>query len=77
VSAPAESGQGEVRRCRECGCTDEDCSGCIERTGAPCWWVDVDLCSAHPDQCPMGDPDCAGEVAGEWQCHDGCEPVSD
>lgn len=26
-------------RCRECGCTDLDCSDCIERTGEPCSWV--------------------------------------
>lgn len=32
--------------CRECGCTDEDCSGCIERTGVACSWVEADLCSA-------------------------------
>jgi hypothetical protein len=37
--------------CRACGCTDGNCAGCIERTGAPCWWVDDDLCSAcEPDQ---------------------------
>jgi hypothetical protein len=35
-----------VRTCRECGCTDDDCSGCIERTGMPCHWVTMDLCSA-------------------------------
>lgn len=34
-----------VRRCRECGCTDVDCTQCIEKTGAPCWWVSADLCS--------------------------------
>lgn len=34
------------RRCRICGCTDDDCSGCVERTGAPCFWVEADLCSA-------------------------------
>lgn len=35
-------------RCRVCGCTQDDCSGCIERTGKPCHWVDFDedLCSA-------------------------------
>jgi DNA-directed RNA polymerase subunit RPC12/RpoP len=33
-------------RCRECGCTDENCTSCIERTGTPCSWVDLDLCSA-------------------------------
>lgn len=32
--------------CRVCGCTDLDCSGCIERTGSPCYWVEPDLCSA-------------------------------
>lgn len=34
--------------CRKCGCTDFDCSQCIERTGAPCSWVDAShtLCSA-------------------------------
>lgn len=29
-----------VTWCRECGCTDNDCSRCIERTGSPCAWVD-------------------------------------
>lgn len=32
--------------CRVCGCTEDDCSGCIERTGMPCYWVEEDLCSA-------------------------------
>lgn len=35
-----------VRSCRVCGCTEDDCSGCIERTGEPCYWVAADLCSA-------------------------------
>ncbi len=35
-----------VRACRVCGCTDNDCRQCIERTGAPCRWVAADLCSA-------------------------------
>lgn len=35
--------------CRKCGCTDTDCAGCIERTGAPCSWVERDLCSACSD----------------------------
>jgi hypothetical protein len=35
-------------KCRACGCTDDDCSGCVERTGKPCRWVTEghDLCSA-------------------------------
>ncbi len=32
--------------CRECGCTDNDCRECIEKTGRPCYWVEPDLCSA-------------------------------
>lgn len=39
-----------VRRCRVCGCTDADCSGCVERTGRPCLWVAPDLCSACQDK---------------------------
>jgi hypothetical protein len=35
-----------ARRCRSCHCTDADCSGCVKRTGAPCYWVEDDLCSA-------------------------------
>jgi hypothetical protein len=35
-----------VRTCRKCGCTDSDCSGCVQRTGQPCYWVAADLCSA-------------------------------
>jgi predicted HAD superfamily Cof-like phosphohydrolase len=34
-----------ARACRVCGCTDTDCSGCVEATGEPCWWVARDLCS--------------------------------
>lgn len=34
------------RTCRECGCTEYDCSQCIEATGRPCHWVEQDLCSA-------------------------------
>lgn len=39
----------KIRKCRVCGCTDDDCSGCIERTGTPCYWVEEDLCSACAD----------------------------
>ncbi len=35
-----------TRRCRTCGCTDDDCRQCIEKTGRPCSWVEADLCSA-------------------------------
>ena len=44
----AYSGKAGPGICRICECTDADCmiAGCIERTGAPCHWVEVDLCSA-------------------------------
>lgn len=37
-----------VRKCRRCGCTDNDCSGCIARTGFPCSWAAKlkDVCTA-------------------------------
>lgn len=35
-----------LRACRVCGCTEDDCSDCIEHTGHPCHWVEPDLCSA-------------------------------
>lgn len=34
------------RTCRICGCTDDDCAQCIALTGAPCWWIALDICSA-------------------------------
>lgn len=37
---------GAARACRVCGCTDDDCSACVERTGAPCSWAEPDLCTA-------------------------------
>ena len=36
----------EKQTCRICGCTDDDCRQCVERTGSPCHWVEDDLCSA-------------------------------
>lgn len=35
-----------IRACRVCGCTEADCSACVALTGAPCHWVEHDLCSA-------------------------------
>lgn len=35
--------------CRVCGCTENDCSQCIEKTGDACHWVEDDLCSACVD----------------------------
>lgn len=50
-----------VPTCRVCGCTDDDCSGCVERTGEPCHWVEPDLCSA----CVAGDEPAAEEPEEE------------
>lgn len=33
------------RICRVCGCTQQDCSQCVEVLGHPCWWFEDDLCS--------------------------------
>jgi hypothetical protein len=36
----------KARKCRVCGCTDDDCEECTRRTGFPCTWIEDDLCSA-------------------------------
>lgn len=41
-------------RCRKCRCTDHDCTGCVERTGRPCRWVEIDLCSACTPRFTLG-----------------------
>lgn len=37
---------GRPQICKICGCTDDDCEQCIEKTGEPCEWIEEDLCSA-------------------------------
>lgn len=54
------------RSCRVCGCTDDDCSQCIEKTGMPCSWVEDDLCSA-----------CVGEGLPKPGRRDGQEPCGE
>jgi hypothetical protein len=46
LGADCDIATEKPRRCRICGCTDNDCSQCIEKTGEPCHWVEQDLCSA-------------------------------
>ena len=40
-----------MAKCVVCGCTDDDCSGCVQRTGQACWWFGPDLCSACAMAC--------------------------
>lgn len=44
-----------VRRCRKCGCTDDDCRQCIAAQGFPCSWAEdePDLCT----RCAMEEDD--------------------
>lgn len=35
-----------IQICTKCGCTDNDCRHCMEKTGKPCHWVEENLCSA-------------------------------
>lgn len=46
VELPQPKAQEKIRSCRVCGCTQNDCRQCIEKTGSPCHWVEDDLCSA-------------------------------
>ena len=61
-------------RCRVCGCTDLDCSPCVERTGQPCFWIEPDRCSACAghDTGELGAPDIGDEDYDEdewcWTC---------
>ena len=43
--------------CTICGCTDNNCSQCIEKTGEPCFWVDSghEICSACYDDLVLSD----------------------
>lgn len=43
----------EDRKCKYCGCTDEDCRQCIERTGQACHWISDDVCSACADKAEL------------------------
>ncbi len=40
----------EKQTCRQCGCTDDDCSQCVKAQGRPCCWVEPDLCSRCRDE---------------------------
>ena len=48
VAAKAEVPAPAPRKCRVCGCTEDNCLQCIEKTGEPCSWVEgePDLCTA-------------------------------
>jgi hypothetical protein len=53
VAAGDDQGEEEgEQRCRVCGCTEQDCRQCIEKTGQPCSWVEgePDLCTACAEQ---------------------------
>ncbi|MES2487578.1 MAG: hypothetical protein V4581_16730 [Bacteroidota bacterium] len=43
-----------TQKCLVCDCTNDDCRQCIQKTGAPCFWVTDNLCSACNGQ--MGIP---------------------
>jgi ParB family transcriptional regulator, chromosome partitioning protein len=52
----ALEGDPDVRACRVCGCTEDDCRQCVEKTGEPCHWVEDDLCSACVEEDTAGPP---------------------
>lgn len=33
------------KACVECGCTEDDCSTCVEKSGAPCSWFNEFICT--------------------------------
>lgn len=46
---------GVERRCRVCGCTDDNCARCVIKTGEPCFWIEPDLCSACIEEALPGE----------------------
>src|SRR5579885_1455125 len=58
-----EDDHDAARRCRECGCTDDH--ACMGDDGAPCYWVEPDLCSvcaAREDKRNQREQEAAGEA---------------
>lgn len=53
IQTEKQNPETAVRKCRVCGCTDNDCSQCIAKTGSPCHWVEDDLCSACVEELPI------------------------
>ena len=43
---PKAKAKSQPGTCRVCGCTDDDCEQCVQKTGAACTWSEPDLCSA-------------------------------
>jgi hypothetical protein len=50
---------GRYGICRKCGCTDDNCSGCVLATGEPCTWVNSShtLCTRCVDELAPADVD--------------------
>ena len=46
ADGPDDEAEVAVQKCRVCGCAEDDCSQCVEKTGKPCSWAEADLCSA-------------------------------
>lgn len=46
VGIPVKSLITWLGACAVCGCTEDDCSRCVERTGEACSWIESNLCSA-------------------------------
>ncbi len=34
-----------IKKCKICGCTDDDCTQCVKAQGKVCTWVTNELCS--------------------------------
>lgn len=68
-----------MESCKICGCTDEDCRQCIQKTGMPCHWVGPNLCSACVSGTVAGNSDSLEDSETEFaacsRCdgHDACE----
>lgn len=65
----AELARRVPKSCRVCGCTDDDCRQCVEKTGHACTWVEPDLCSACvPSAGALKLSEVAGITASDTAC---------
>ena len=67
-------------KCRICGCTDDNCSQCVQAQGYPCNWLEPDLCSRCTPKSPLSYKiilsfdlasalDKVGQITGSFNSH--------
>lgn len=63
---PGEIQNLSTMKCNRCGCTQDDCTQCVLRTGEPCFWIRLSppLCSACTTPAEVAIIKAKGELLG-------------